>query len=353
MRNLTLFGVVTLILSTPTLAVTNAKVGRLDREKVTISWNDPGAVSVFVSDTPSANIAAAMQVTQEVRNGFVMVASDTKARHYFLLKGKDGKVVHVAERLLPLEQGSNFRDVGGYTGAGGKMVKWGKIFRSGAMPMLTQADYAQLLSLHIGSMIDLRSIDEREIAPTLLDDRTGALYIANDYSAKSMFASMPAQVDGKFSSDLYANFARDYAPQYRAIFNRLLADDGAVVYNCSAGQDRTGTATALIYSVLGVPRDVIMADYHLSTKYRRPQFEMPKINPADYPNNPIAAYYAAAAKRPGGAKAEPLYGADGVPFLKPFLEGLEARYGSIDAYLEKEIGLTPEKRAKLKALYLE
>ncbi len=353
MRNLGLFGAATLVLSTPAIAVTNAKVERVDAAHVTVSWNDPGAVTVYATNDPVAGIGKLVPVAKDVRTGIATVPSDTKARHYFLLKGTDGKITRVAERLLPLEQGSNFRDLGGYTGAGGKTVKWGKMFRSGAMPMLTEADYTQLATLHLGSMIDMRSIDEREIAPTQLDDRTGALYITNDYSAKSMFASMPRSTDGKFSSDLYANFATMYATQYRAIFSRLLADDGAVVYNCSAGQDRTGTATALILSALGVSRDVIMADYQLSTKYRRPQFEMPKLNPADYPGNVMVQFMAQYANRPGADKPNPLYGPDGVAFLTPFLDGIVTKYGSVDAYLDKEIGLTPAKRAKLRALYLE
>ena len=46
------------------------------------------------------------------------------------------------ERLIVLERSSNFRDLGGYPAAGGKHVRWGMIYRTAAMPMLTEADYA-------------------------------------------------------------------------------------------------------------------------------------------------------------------------------------------------------------------
>jgi protein-tyrosine phosphatase len=338
----------------PAFALENAKVERPDVARVNISWTDTDPVSVYVSEDPTATIATAKLMAKDVRVGLLTLPLDTTKRRYILLVDKgNGKVTRVAEREVPLEQGSNFRDLGGYAVASGKTVKWGKIFRSGAMPMLTEADYAQLSSLKLGSIIDMRSIDEREIAPTQLDDRTGALFLANDYSAKAMFAANPPPVNGKYSSNLYENFMTTFIPQYRAIFNRLLADDGAVVYNCSAGQDRTGTATALILSALGVPRDVIMKDYHLSTALRRPQFEMPMIKDGDYPGNAMAQFYASYQKRPQGTKPDPLFGPDGVAYLTRYFEVVEAKYGSVDAYLEKEIGLTPAKRLLLKARYLE
>jgi protein-tyrosine phosphatase len=342
------------LIASPAFALENAKVERPDVTRVNISWSDPDPVSIYVSDDPSATIATAKLVAKDVRLGLYTMPLDTSKRRYILLVDKGSKkVTRIAEREVPLEQGSNFRDLGGYAAASGKTVKWGKIFRSGAMPMLTDADYAALASLKLGSIVDMRSIDEREIAPTQLDDRTGALYVTNDYSAKAMFAANPAPVNGKYSSNLYENFMTTFVPQYRAIFNRLLADDGAVVYNCSAGQDRTGTASALILSVLGVPRDVIMKDYHLSTALRRPQFEMPVIKEGDFPGNAMAQFYTNYQKRPQGTKPDPLFGPDGVAYLTRFFETIETKYGSVDAYLEKEIGLTPVKRARLRALYLE
>ena len=48
------------------------------------------------------------------------------------------------ERLLPLQGGRNFRDLGGYRTMDGRTVKWGVLFRSGSMHGLTQADYTAL-----------------------------------------------------------------------------------------------------------------------------------------------------------------------------------------------------------------
>ena len=52
-----------------------------------------------------------------------------------------------------------------------------------------------------------------------------------------------------------ATFYRDvpnvFADQYRTLFDQLLASDGAVAFNCTAGKDRTGFASALVLLTLG------------------------------------------------------------------------------------------------------
>jgi protein-tyrosine phosphatase len=144
-------------------------------------------------------------------------------------------------------------------------------------------------------------------------------------------------------NNMYAGMEKTFAPQYRSIFKRLLADDGAVMYHCAAGQDRTGVATALLLTALGVDRETILKDYHLSTPSRRPEWEMPKVDPAQYPDNPIVQYYAAAAKKTGGIKAEPLYSKDGQSHLVTFFAHLDKEYGGVEPYLEKHLVSAPPK----------
>ena len=50
--------------------------------------------------------------------------------------------------------------------SGGKHVRWGMIFRSGATPLLTDADQAAVAKLHLANMVDLRSDEERQLAPS-------------------------------------------------------------------------------------------------------------------------------------------------------------------------------------------
>ena len=289
-------------------------------------------------------------VAKADRSGRIVVASTASERRYFILRDHgDRSLLRVAERVLPLEQGSNFRDVGGYQGADGKHVAWGKIFRSGAMPLLTELAYAALQKLQIKTIVDLRSTDERMIAPDQLDDRTGAIFISNDYSLKGLMAGY-GKGDGEYA---YRGMDRLLKPQLQQVFRAMLRDEGAVMYHCSAGQDRTGITTGLILSALGVDRATILKDYHLSTELRRPQFEMPPLDPADWPGNPIVPYYVAAMKKPGGPKAEPLFTPKGNSHLAQFFEMIDKEHGGIAAYLEKELGIDAKDTERLRALYLE
>ena len=68
-------------------------------------------------------------------------------------------------RLLPLEGGSNFRDLGGYPTDDGGQVKRGLLFRSGAMTGLTDKDQNYLDSFGFKTIVDLRSIEEVELYP--------------------------------------------------------------------------------------------------------------------------------------------------------------------------------------------
>lgn len=331
-------------------AVDGALVERVDAASVRLRWTDRDPVTVYRTDRPDTPVDQAVPVSHAVRGGALTVAAPAGERSYFILRdGGDGSVVRLAERVLPLQQGSNFRDVGGYKGAGGLTVKWGRIYRSGAMPLLTEQDYALLGRLDIGTVVDLRSTDERAIAPDQLDDRTGALFVSNDYSLRPLMAGMTGG-DGEY---MYRGVGKGLAPQYRAIFRRLLANEGALVYHCSAGQDRTGVATALILSALGVDRQTIIADYHMSTALRRPQFEMPPLDPADWPGNAIVPLYAASMKAPGGPKAEPLFTPKGNSHLAQFFEVIDRDYGGVDGYLKTELGVSAEDIARLRKLYLE
>lgn len=337
-------------MATAAQAVVPGDVVRESDTAVVLNWTDTDPVSVFVTEDPTAGPKAARLVAKRVKANSFKAEAPADRRVYFLLRDEgDKSVVRVSERELPLERGSNFRDLGGYVTADGRRVRWGRIYRSGAMPLLSDRDYKHLGSLRISNIVDLRSTDERQIAPDELDDRTGALFLSNDYSLRKLMAGMSSG-NGEYA---YRGMGKALAPQYRTIFRRLLTDDGATLYHCSAGQDRTGIASALILSALGVPRETILADYHLSTKLRRPQFEMPPLNPADWPGNPIVPYYVAGQAKPGGAKAEPLYSPKGVSHLVQFFEIIDQEYGSVEGYLQKELGITALDILQLKKSYLD
>lgn len=120
-----------------------------------------------------------------------------------------------------------------------------------------------------------------------------------------------------------------------------------------AGQDRTGFATALLLTALGVPRDVILADYQLSTVYRRPEFETPKIDAAAAARSEGLKYFASMVNSPAAAKPQPLIDAEQKTLLVTAFAEIEAKWGSVENYLDKKIGVNAADIAKLRAKYLE
>ena len=340
----------TMLLSTAAaqaLPPANALVSRSDGDTLTVSWTDPDPVDLLVSDDPAATVRQARPVSTDDRDGRETVKAKAGERAYFLIRDRKSEdLVRVAERLLPLQQGSNFRDIGGYPAAGGRHVRWGLIYRSGGQPLLTDADVAEIQSLKLTSLVDLRSSEERVIAPTRID---GVPYQAVGYSMSSLMGGgAPKNGEG-----VYRRMPAMLAPQLKLVFADLLAKKGAIAYNCSAGQDRTGFVTAMILSALDVPRDVIVADYHLSTTYRRPEWEMPKIDTVAQANNPVAMMFAKYQQNPAAAKPQPLKDPDGTAFLTYAFDEIEKRWGSVDAYLEQEAGVSKIDRAALRATYLE
>lgn len=321
-------------------AVTAEQAVRAAPDKVAVTWTATDPVDVYVADRPDAALEAAKLVSADDRDGRFEMTADPTARPYFLLREKNAAPVKVAERILPLQQGSNFRDVGGYPAANGKTVAWGKIYRSGGTAMLTPADLDKVKALDLANMVDLRSDEERVLAPSKVD---GVPYTAVGYSMRGM--NISGGVDG-----IYRAFPTALTPQLKQVFAKLLRDEQPLAYNCSAGQDRTGFVTAMVLSALGTPRETIMKDYHLSTQYRRPQNEMPPIDAATAAEDAVAAMFAGFQKDP---TAKPLYTADGTSYLAIAFDEIEKRWGSVDNYLKTEIGVGPAEITRLRTLYTE
>jgi protein-tyrosine phosphatase len=128
-----------------------------------------------------------------------------------------------------------------------------------------------LHSLGIDTICDLRANDERSERPTVWHDGTATELWARDHlfsvgGLHGLAAKADVGPEDTRASmfEIYRALPFEQAVSYRELFNRLAAGRVPVVFNCSAGKDRTGVAGALILSVLGVPRSTIDEDYLLS-----------------------------------------------------------------------------------------
>jgi protein-tyrosine phosphatase len=249
--------------------------------------------------------------------------------------------------LLPLEGGFNLRDMGGYATEDGRTVKRGMLFRSGVMSLLTEADEAHLAGLGIATVCDLRRPGERKREPTRWCEPAGVFYWSRDYEESSgvlselMRGAMPdAGAVHQMMVDLYPEILVDHKPSYRFLFERLAAGHVPLLFNCSAGKDRTGVAAALILSVLGVPRATIVEDYLLTNRFADFGRILARGGDRDYERY----------KRIDPAVIRPLLSADAA-FLDSMFAALDRDHGGIDGYLA-EIGVDAGVKARLRELLL-
>ena len=258
------------------------------------------------------------------------------------------------ERLLPLQGGSNFRDLGGYTTADNKQVKRGLLFRSGAISQLTSRDEAYLSRFKFDTVMDLRSTDERDLYPDYWAKNAELNYLHVDYNMMDMMKNAVGKDIRQFKMDeMYRGMPLYLKPQLTMYFDSLIKGKAPIVVHCSAGQDRTGVASALLLTALGVPREQIYKDYLLSTEYRRPIIEMGDVDLAvAAKTNAFAAMMLQYRGKVDMTKGTPLVMPDNTPFLQYALEEIDAKYGSVENYLDKEIGVSARDIKRLKKLYL-
>lgn len=283
-------------------------------------------VSVFLSDN-LGNLTSGVPVVSDAVNSVELPDCLNGKRQYFYLRSQDGAEAIVAERLLPLEGGTNFRDCGGYPAANGRRVKWNHLYRSGYMSNLSPADVGYLSNLGIKICCDFRGDKEQKNEPSVLPESTKIIPLTIDTGdITSYFKLASSGTDNlpdmsNMMADFNIKLVENYTEQYGAMLSQLLAlKDGAFMVNCSAGKDRTGFGVALILMALGVPREAIMHDYLLSQKYFLVNKEIKRI---------VKKYQ----KISNSHVDENL--------LRPLLETKESYLGAALDYIEKQYG-TPE-----------
>lgn len=194
---------------------------------------------------------------------------------------------------LSLTGVGNARELGGYTTEDGKTVKRGVLLRTAKLVNATEEDIARLLSAyHLAVDVDFRGDNEVERAPDpvmegveylnihILDDSMGP-----SEELEAEIAALEAQgveIDkiteirlfmkyGGFTDQMYVDFLSSDVGKagYSRFFQALLAlpEDGAILFHCSQGKDRTGCGAMLILFALGVDEKTVMADFMLTNEY--------------------------------------------------------------------------------------
>ena len=228
-------------------------------------------------------------------------------------------------RNVLLQGAVNVRTFAGLRGRHGPIPD-GSFLRAADLARLTPADRDALAARGVVLDRDLRTADELATAPDALagDDRFRYVRISLLGTEKLDVSKLPDDLGTMYVASLEAN-----EPQFRQVFATLAGQpDGAVLFHCTAGKDRTGMVAALLLALAGVPRQDIVHDYAISAHYLAPMMRQSAQLAAMASQNPrILALQ--------GSPAEA---------IDAFLEALERRHGGAAAYLRR-IGVSePELR---------
>lgn len=263
-------------------------------------------------------------------------------------------------RFIQTEEIRNARQLGGYIGADGRKVKDGLLIRTGGLDKLSPEAAAQLAEAYsIQYVVDFRMGYERERAPD--QEIPGAQNVWIDLyevdlhdpeMVELMRRIAEAEIDlqksveyaksGRLSKLPAELLLRDISQQgYRKFFDILLDADGAVLWHCTHGKDRTGVAAALLLYALGVDEDVIMEDFLLTNAVYQEDIARleAELQAGGYDEAVVREAQAMA-----GVKGE---------YLKAAFDAVKQEYGSIENYLRSQLGLDEEKQQLLREKYLD
>lgn len=259
---------------------------------------------------------------------------------------------------IELEGLPNTRDIGGIRAADGRYVKHARLLRSGALAGATERDLEVLLDdFDVRTVIDLRTEEERREKPdpedglegVRFDDapvlNTSTLGVTREGGIKGALKMLRAVQDdpAQIMMDIYERMVLDEASQrgFASFFDDVLdTPDGAVLWHCTIGKDRAGLAAMLLLHVLGASHEDILRDYEATNRYVASRTE--DIMDA------LATYHLAGKLD----KSIQVINAADPRFLQAALDAIDREFGGLDAYVEKALGITDEKRDALRARYL-
>ncbi len=264
-------------------------------------------------------------------------------------------VLATEDRAIPLEGVLNTRDLGGLETQDGRTVRAGQLIRSGEIDQISATSMQRLDDMGVSAIVDLRTTSEATAHPAQWPEGEGPArhhfpvmenesQMIDDMRASIRAGTATeAKTDGLFLG-AFGYIATNYTEEYRDLFDVLLdqPEGEAVLYHCSGGKDRTGVATALVLTALGVSKDEIQSDFMMSNT----------LKDADNKAQQIAAEVNAAEGT--NMTSEAVWPSLGVreAYLDEFYKSVEASYGSVEDYLREGLGLTDADIETLRNRYL-
>lgn len=309
-----------------------AEISQESAGKTTLVWSVPSESASLFAGTQADRRSTRKFVGRVVASqSFVLPASEGDSLPYYRIQLAgglaNGKCLFVGRRFLPLQGAVNFRDLGGYKTLSGQHVKWGKAFRSDGLSKLNAGDL-NYLTRKVGLRLDcdLRGASETQPQPDRLPE-DGSVHRVNfpiDVDMKAVQAALQkpasAQDDDAAAAKGYMDLADEKAASVIGPLLKQYANPAnfPIVTHCAAGKDRTGVATAILLSLLGVPRETVVAEYTLTNLVVARMVEAENKDLLAQGQKPLTLSPMWLAKK---------------EWIEATLKHLDDKYGSIDNYL--------------------
>jgi protein-tyrosine phosphatase len=247
------------------------------------------------------------------------------------------------DRRITFDGAHNVRDLGGYPTRDGGHTRWQLVYRADGLQNLTSRDLATFETLGISTVFDLRSDAERVARPNRVESIPWCVMTPVE-DAGVAAADREGMRDG-FAGEqhlraIYSNLLTYSAPMFAGLFRDMGRPGGVpILFHCHAGKDRTGLVAALLLDMLGVPRDVVLDDYELTSRYRLREHQQ------DSYENLITSGMAPAAA--AGVLGAPRWA------MAETLDQLDDEHGGVSRYLTERGGLEADMVGRLRLLLVE
>ena len=165
--------------------------------------------------------------------------------------------------LLRRIGGRNFRDLGGHPVDGGCRVQRGKIYRSAHLAQIPQEGPHPLAAIRLRTLVTLQSqLEVRHLGPPRAEFLDSGVRWEHIPIGDSWFRD-----DGFYKTETppgheHLVIVTEFRNGWQSFF-KLLAERNVypLVFHCSAGRDRTGVGAVMLLELLGVSRELIVADF--------------------------------------------------------------------------------------------
>lgn len=173
-------------------------------------------------------------------------------------------------KRLPLENIKNAREIGGVPTMDGGVTQWKNFLRAANLDDISDEEVKILKDYGVEAIIDLRR--EREIP--FESDSHKKLYdnfnfhnislAPNDEFRKEEIEQI---INREISIGSTYRTLIDNFPKIKEIMEVFANTDGATLFHCQEGKDRTGIISMILMGLANVSRADIIADYEISSAY--------------------------------------------------------------------------------------